>query len=76
MNQLLSIKTSAARLSVSPWTIRAWVTQGRIASVKLGSRRLIPESEIDRIISEGSVSATDKKKNDSTADSSAEKVIS
>ena len=52
MNRLFSIETTAELLSVSPWTIRKWVTERKIASCKLGSRRVIPASEIDRLISE------------------------
>jgi excisionase family DNA binding protein len=53
MEALRSIDVAAERLSVSPWTIRAWAAEGRLKSVKLGSRRLIPESEILRVIAEG-----------------------
>ena len=48
--QLLSLKQAAERLGLSDWTIRRWAAQGRIRSVKLGGRRLIPESTIARVI--------------------------
>ena len=51
-DRLVSIKDAAEILAISPWTVRAWVTQGRISSAKLGSRRLIPESAINRLLSE------------------------
>lgn len=51
-DRLVSIKDAAAILAISPWTVRAWVTQGRITSAKLGTRRLIPESEINRLLAE------------------------
>ena len=51
-DRLVSIKDAAEILAISPWTIRAWVTQGKISSAKLGARRLIPESEINRLLSE------------------------
>jgi excisionase family DNA binding protein len=51
-DRLVSIKDAAEILAISPWTVRAWVTQGRISSAKLGARRLIPESEINRLLSE------------------------
>jgi excisionase family DNA binding protein len=57
MDKLLSIEKAADVLSVSPWTIRAWITQGKLGSVKLGSRRLVPEAEIQRIITRASVPA-------------------
>lgn len=51
-DRLVSIKDAAAILAISPWTVRAWVTQGKITSAKLGTRRLIPESEINRLLAE------------------------
>jgi excisionase family DNA binding protein len=51
-DRLVSIKDAAAILAISPWTVRAWVTQGKISSAKLGARRLIPESEINRLLAE------------------------
>ena len=49
-DRLVSIKDAAEILSISPWTVRAWITQGKISSAKLGARRLIPESEINRLV--------------------------
>jgi predicted site-specific integrase-resolvase len=40
----------------SRWTVRTWAYTGKIASVKIGGhggRLLIPVSEIERIIAEG-----------------------
>ena len=51
-DRLVSIKDAAAILAISPWTVRAWIVQGRITSAKLGARRLIPESEINRLLTE------------------------
>jgi excisionase family DNA binding protein len=51
-DRLLSIKDAAAILAVSHWTLRVWITQGKIASAKLGTRRLIPESEINKLLVE------------------------
>lgn len=51
-HRVLSIEKAAELLAVSPWTIRKWVTERKIASCKIGSRRLIPASEISRVISE------------------------
>lgn len=57
MEQLLSIERTAEVLSVSPWTVRAWIQQGKLGSAKLGSRRLVPQSEIERLITNASVRA-------------------
>lgn len=51
--RLNDLETTARRLSVSIWTVRRWVQDGRLASVKLGARRLVTESEIQRAITEG-----------------------
>jgi len=60
MDTLVSIKRTAERLDVSHWTIRSWIAGGRLRSVKLGSRRMIPESEISRVISEGITTKPDQ----------------
>ncbi|MDA2924121.1 helix-turn-helix domain-containing protein [Acidobacteria bacterium AH-259-L09] len=43
----------AKRLSISRWTVYAWLSEGRIESVKIGRLVRIPETELQRIISEG-----------------------
>jgi len=37
---------------VSRWTWRRWAYDGRVASVKLGKRLLIPSAEISRLVAE------------------------
>lgn len=52
--QLFSIPQFADRAGgVSRWTIIKWIKDGRVRSVKLGSRRLIPVSELRRVCKEG-----------------------
>jgi excisionase family DNA binding protein len=50
--RLLSVKDFGALLGVSLWTVRGWAYKGRVASVKLGARMMIPTSELDRLITE------------------------
>jgi excisionase family DNA binding protein len=57
MEQLLSIERTAEVLAISPWTVRAWIQQGKLGSAKLGSRRLVPQSEIDKLINDSRVDA-------------------
>lgn len=51
--ELVGIEVAAARMSLSPWTLRRWICDKKIASCKIGTRRLIPVSEIARLIKEG-----------------------
>ena len=57
MDKLLKIESAADLLGLSPWTIRSWIAQGRLRSAKVGSRRLVHESEVRRLISEGTRAA-------------------
>lgn len=50
--RLVSVTVAADSLGVSVHTIRWWAQRGFIGSNKLGARRLIPESEITRLIEE------------------------
>ncbi|MFZ0742976.1 MAG: helix-turn-helix domain-containing protein [Terracidiphilus sp.] len=49
----LGVKEAEIMTGVSRWTWRRWAYDGRIGSVKLGSRLLIPTSEVQRMIEEG-----------------------
>jgi excisionase family DNA binding protein len=50
--RLTGLEIAAARLGISIWTLRKWIQDGKIASNKLGGRRLIAESEVNRLIEE------------------------
>jgi excisionase family DNA binding protein len=50
MERLLSVVMVAEHLGVSPWTIRVWIKQGKLGSAKLGTRRLVPQSEVTRFL--------------------------
>ena len=52
-DELRSLNKAAERWDVSIWTVRKWCQEGRVASLKLGARRLIRESEIQRVIKDG-----------------------
>lgn len=49
---LVSTEELARRLGVSPFTIRDWCRNRKIASHKLGTRLLVPREEIDRLLAE------------------------
>jgi excisionase family DNA binding protein len=50
---LYSIESAAKNLSLSPWTIRAYIRQGKIKPVRIGRRVLLTEAEIRRLIEHG-----------------------
>jgi excisionase family DNA binding protein len=48
---LLSVEEAARRLGgISKWTIHAWLAKGRLRRTKVGSRTMIRESELQRVI--------------------------
>ena len=53
MESLKSIEEAADIWGVSPWTVRAYVRQGKIRPVRIGRRVLIEAQEIQRLIDEG-----------------------
>jgi excisionase family DNA binding protein len=54
METLFSVKKTAKVLGeVSPWTVYAWISQGRLKKTKIGSRTMIAQSEIERFIRDG-----------------------
>ena len=53
MDVLFNIKEAASKLKVSPFTLRSWIYEGKLAPVKLGRRVLLTERELERFIDEG-----------------------
>jgi excisionase family DNA binding protein len=47
---LLTTKEAAELLRVSPWTISAWLSQGKLKRVKAGGRTLIAKAELQGFI--------------------------
>jgi excisionase family DNA binding protein len=54
---LLTVKEAEERLNRKAVTIRKWVAQRRLTVVRLNRSILIPEREIDRIITESTIPA-------------------
>jgi excisionase family DNA binding protein len=62
MNNLLSVKEAAERLGgISPWTIHAWFSKGKLQRTKVGGRTMVRESELQRVIEEGGKSPAPKR---------------
>ncbi len=49
----VGVDVAGEQTGLSPWTWRRWAYEGKVASIKVGSRLLIPRSEIERVLSEG-----------------------
>jgi Helix-turn-helix domain len=49
---LLGVQKAGEMLGLSPWTIRQWCYTGKIASYKMGTRLMVSQSEIDRILND------------------------
>jgi excisionase family DNA binding protein len=50
MVRFYSVDEAAKLLTLSHWTIRAWIRDGRLRSAKIGDRRVIRESELQKLI--------------------------
>jgi excisionase family DNA binding protein len=58
MDTLLSVEETARRLGgLSKYTIHAWLSSGKLRRTKVGSRTMIRESELQRVIEDGGKSA-------------------
>jgi excisionase family DNA binding protein len=54
MDTLISVEEAAKRLGgISKWTVYAWLSQGRLRRTKVGSRTMIRESELQRVMEGG-----------------------
>lgn len=59
--KLLTIKEAAAALSLSPKTIWAWRGRRQIEFIEIGRSVRVSQSEIDRILTKGTVPAREQK---------------
>jgi excisionase family DNA binding protein len=53
-DRLYSIEDAAVYLGgLSKYTIHAWLSQGKLQRTKVGSRTMIRESELQRVVEDG-----------------------
>jgi excisionase family DNA binding protein len=53
-DRLFSVKDAAAYLGgLSAYTISAWLSQERLRRTKIGSRTMVKQSELDRLVAAG-----------------------
>jgi len=45
VGDLVTTKEAAELLRVSPWTVSAWLSQGKLRGVKAGGRTLIAKAD-------------------------------
>jgi excisionase family DNA binding protein len=50
---LWNVKEAGTALGLSPWTIRRYITDGKLKTVRLGRRVLVEPSECLRLVEEG-----------------------
>jgi len=50
MQGMHDVKTAAKLLLVSPWTIRAWIREGKLRPVRLGRLVRLDEAELQRFL--------------------------
>ena len=53
LGKLLRVDEFAEAADLKPQTIRNWLCSGKLRGLKLGGRRVIPESELSRLLQEG-----------------------
>lgn len=50
---VLDVKQAACALSLSPWTVRRYITDGRLKAVRIGRRVLLEPAELRRLVEAG-----------------------
>jgi excisionase family DNA binding protein len=62
VDNLLSVEEAAKRLGgISKWTVHGWLSKGKLERTKVGSRTMIRESELQKIIQDGGKSPAPKR---------------
>ena len=51
--QLYDVFTAAQRLAVSPWTIRAYIRNGKLRPVRIGRLVRLEGQELERFVASG-----------------------
>jgi excisionase family DNA binding protein len=50
MNQLFDVNAAARQLAVSPWTVRAYIRQGKLRPIRIGRLVRLDEEELLRFV--------------------------
>ena len=61
--KLYSVPEAAKFLGgISKWTVHAWLAQGKMRRTKVGSRTMIRESELQKVIEDGGKSPSRRRR--------------
>ena len=60
--KLLTVVEAAERLGMKPATIRLWLAKRKLGHVKLSRAVRVPESEVERMIEEGTIPAREPRR--------------
>jgi excisionase family DNA binding protein len=52
MKALYDVKTAAQVLAISPWTVRAYIRDGKLKPVRLGRLVRVEEAELERFVAQ------------------------
>jgi excisionase family DNA binding protein len=55
MKPLHDVNAAARLLSISPWTVRSYIHDGKLKAVRIGRRVLLREEELELLIARGQV---------------------
>ena len=62
VENLISVEEAAKRLGgISKWTVHAWLSKGKLQRTKVGSRTMIRESELQKVLKDGGKSPAPKR---------------
>jgi excisionase family DNA binding protein len=50
VGDLVTTKEAAELVRVSPWTVSAWLSQGKLRRVKAGGRTLIAKADLEAFL--------------------------
>jgi excisionase family DNA binding protein len=53
LGDVVTIKEGAALLKLSHYTIEAWLSQGKLRRIKVGSRTFIAKSDLEKLLQDG-----------------------
>lgn len=55
MKALYDVKAAAQVLAISPWTVRAYIRDGKLKPVRLGRLVRLEEAELERFVAQAQV---------------------